>query len=95
LPVAHDPIAAHASSSSAPAAAKIAPQTPPPLRSAALAALTIASTVSSVMSPRAASIVTLEILPGFTEPTPLSDILHLFRYRRVEVSASGVLPAKK
>jgi len=60
-PVSHDPIAAHASSSSGPAAAKIAPQTPPPRRSEALAALTIASTGSSVMSPLAASIVMLEI----------------------------------
>jgi len=39
--------------------------------------------------------VMVENPPRFTEPTPLSDILDLFRYRRVEVSASGALPAKK
>jgi hypothetical protein len=43
-----------------------------------------------VMSPLAASIVTLEILPGFTEPTRLSGTLPLFRYRRVEVSAHAL-----
>jgi len=34
--------------------------------------------------------VTLEILPGFTEPTGLSDTLPLFRYRRVEVSVQAL-----
>ena len=57
-PVPHPPIAAQAASSSSPAAAKIAPQTPPPRRSSRFAAFTIASTVSSVMSPCTASITT-------------------------------------
>jgi len=53
-PVAQPPMAAHATSSWGPAAAKIAPHTPPPRRSPVLAALTIASTCSVVMSPCAA-----------------------------------------
>ena len=48
----------HASSSRGPAAAWIAPSTPPPPSSAEFAALTMASTRSVVMSPRTASRVT-------------------------------------
>ena len=51
-PVGHRPSRAHAASSSGPAAAKIAPHTPPPRASSELAALTIASTASVVISPR-------------------------------------------
>jgi hypothetical protein len=54
-PVAHPPMAAHARSSSGPAAAKIAPHTPPPRRNEPFAAFTIASTRNVVMSPWIAS----------------------------------------
>src|SRR5215210_8081035 len=56
-PVGHSPRAAQASCSSlAPAARWMAPSTPPPPARAVLAALTTASTLSPVMSPRVASI---------------------------------------
>src|SRR5262245_47856561 len=50
-PVWQPPSAAHARSSSGPAAAKIAPHTPPPRARRPLAALTIASTDNVVISP--------------------------------------------
>ena len=68
FPVAQPPMAAHASSSSGPAAAKIAPHTPPPRRSSRFAAFTIASTRSTVMSPRTASILMLASLAADRRP---------------------------
>ena len=59
-PVWHPPSSAHAASSSGPAAAKIAPHTPPPRRSAVLAAFTIASIRSVVMS----SVTTVRVTAG-------------------------------
>src|SRR5438128_5286645 len=54
-PVGQPPSSAQAPSSSGPAAEKIAPHTPPPRARPELAAFTIASTASRVMSPRVAS----------------------------------------
>src|SRR5574339_1097993 len=53
-PVWHPPSVRHSASSPGPAARWIAPSTPPPPRSDGLAALTMASTASVVMSPRSA-----------------------------------------
>src|ERR1700687_3861412 len=50
-PGAQPPSVRHSASSSGPAARWIAPSTPPPPSSEALAALTMASTISRVMSP--------------------------------------------
>ena len=55
-PVGHRPSSRHAARSSRPAARWIAPSTPPPPDSAALAAFTIASTASVVMSATISSI---------------------------------------
>src|SRR5690349_15672301 len=54
-PVLQPPRGRHASSSSGPAARWMAPSTPLPPSSELLAALTMASTVSAVMSPHTAS----------------------------------------
>src|SRR3954471_8792492 len=55
-PVGHPPSVRHSSSSFGPAASWIAPSTPPPPNRLLLAALTITSTCSSVMSPLMISI---------------------------------------
>src|SRR5438067_7376398 len=52
LPASQPPSVRHSASSSGPAARWMAPSTPPPPSSVGLAALTMASTGSSVMSPR-------------------------------------------
>src|SRR5436190_9407994 len=54
-PVGHPPRRRHSSSRPGPAARWMAPSTPPPPSSEALAALTMASTRSDVMSPRVSS----------------------------------------
>src|SRR3954470_13127013 len=55
------PSGRHAASSSGPAARWMAPSTPPPPRSDELAALTMASTATVVMSPRHASTAVIEL----------------------------------
>ena len=78
-PVGQRPSAAHASARPGPAAAKIAPHTPPPASRAELAAFTMASVASAVMSPwtasrRGATAATLLQPARFRPEMPQSDI---------------------
>src|SRR5512144_3197619 len=67
-PVGHPPRVRHSASSSGPAARWIAPSTPPPPSSELLAALTMASTASVVMSVRMISIFSFMAPPPGRRP---------------------------